>query len=435
MAEENPISPISDAQPPKVNPIKPAVGSTLKLNPVVRKPAVGGATSALKPGLKLPPKTGATVSTLRPGLKLPPKPGTATQAALKPGLKLPPRPQIRKPGETVAASPIPKPIIPSAAPQAADEAVKPVEAPKPVEDVKTAEAVAPVVEPVKPAVEPVKPAVEPVKPAVEAIKPVAKIDAAGVAKLPTVEAPAVKRDEPIVTPEPPKPMEALKSVTQKLKGITQSIPQQAILHKTGIIADGAVSEAQKEAAKHKTARISLADALGAAPVKNENAPMKTIRIKRPIDIPGATKTAANPETAPVEVAEEAVTAAATAPNEPSSSVTQRKTLKIARPTGGAVRPSKFGIKRPSAAGAAPADPAAPAESPSAAAPAGEVADIPEIADIPPMPAMAAVASAPAASNDGPAWLCALSAIVQLAACIAIGALAWYLFQDTQIATF
>ena len=164
--------------------------------------------------------------------------------------------------------------------------------------------------------------------------------------------------------------------------------------------------------------------------------MKTIRIKRPIDIPGATKTAANPETAPAEVAEEAVTAAATAPNEPSSSVTQRKTLKIARPTGGAVRPSKFGIKRPSSAGAAPADPAAPAESPSAAAPAGEVADIPEIADIPPMPAMAAVASAPAAaSNDGPAWLCALSAIVQLAACIAIGALAWYLFQDTQIATF
>ncbi|MBR4938761.1 MAG: hypothetical protein IKZ22_07800, partial [Kiritimatiellae bacterium] len=265
MAEENPISPISDAQPPKVNPIKPAVGSTLKLNPVVRKPAVGGATSALKPGLKLPPKTGATVSTLRPGLKLPPKPGTATQAALKPGLKLPPRPQIRKPGETVAASPIPKPIIPSAAPQAADEAVKPVEAPKPVEDVKTAEAVAPVVEPVKPAV-------EPVKPAVEAIKPVAKIDASGVAKLPTVEAPAVKRDEPIVTPEPPKPMDALKSVTQKLKGITQSIPQQAILHKTGIIADSATSEAQKEAAKHKTARISLADALGAAPVKNENAP-------------------------------------------------------------------------------------------------------------------------------------------------------------------
>ena len=124
MAEENPISPISDAQPPKVNPIKPAVGSTLKLNPVVRKPVVGGATSALKPGLKLPPKTGATVSTLRPGLKLPPKPGTATQAALKPGLKLPPRPQIRKPGETSVAAPIPKPVIPAAAPAPAAEGWK-----------------------------------------------------------------------------------------------------------------------------------------------------------------------------------------------------------------------------------------------------------------------------------------------------------------------
>jgi hypothetical protein len=52
-----------------------------------------------------------------------------------------------------------------------------------------------------------------------------------------------------------------------------------------------------------------------------------------------------------------------------------------------------------------------------------------------MPAVAAMPVAASASNDGPAWLCTLSAIVQLAACIAIGALAWYLFQDTQIATF
>ena len=86
-------------------------------------------------------------------------------------------------------------------------------------------------------------------------------------------------------------MEALKSVTQKLKGITQQIPAQAILHKTGIIADGAVSDAQKQAAKSKTARISLSDAMGVAPVKNEAAPMKTIKIKRPVDIPGAAKPA------------------------------------------------------------------------------------------------------------------------------------------------
>ena len=62
MADENPISPISAAEPPKANPLaKPAgaAASTLKLNPVVRKPVAG---TALKTGLKLPPKPGATVA-------------------------------------------------------------------------------------------------------------------------------------------------------------------------------------------------------------------------------------------------------------------------------------------------------------------------------------------------------------------------------------
>ena len=74
---------------------------------------------------------------------------------------------------------------------------------------------------------------------------------------------------------------------RKEKGITQEIPQQAILHKTGIIAESGASTAQKEAAKHKTARISLSDAMGVAPVKSEGAPMKTIRIKRPDSLPAA----------------------------------------------------------------------------------------------------------------------------------------------------
>ena len=44
--------------------------------------------------------------------------------------------------------------------------------------------------------------------------------------------------------------------------------------------------------------------------------------------------------------------------------------------------------------------------------------------------------APAApANDGPAWLWALSSLVQLAACVAIGALAWLLYQNTQISYF
>ena len=421
MADEVEMTPVAGAEPPKVNPLERP--STLKLNPVARKPMPGAAPSpALKPGLKLPPKPG-----LAAGLKLPPKPGAATaalkpglklptqtalkpglklptQTALKPGVKLPPKPVIRKPGATVAAAPLPKPL------------------PKPIAPV----AVAPKPE-------------EPVAP----VKPIA-VDAQGVGKLPTVSATTIERGggAPDVS-SLPKPMEALKSVTQKLKGITQEIPQQAILHKTGIIAESGQSNAQKEAAKHKTARISLSDAMGVAPVKNEAAPMKTIRIKRPTDIPGATASLtppAAPAAAPVAPVAEAPTAPAAAPAapeaekpaSPSATITQRKTLKIARPGGIAVRPGgKFGIKRPSQATTIAQ--ATPAAASADAAPAGDaaVADIPDIpTNVPAIP----VAAAPA-EIEGPAWLWTLSAIVQAAACVAIGALAWFLYTNTQTQYF
>ena len=421
MAEEVEMTPVA-AEPPKANPLaKPAapMASTLKLNPIARKPAPGGATvsalrpglklppkpgatvSALKPGLKLPPKPGATVSALKPGLKLPPKPG-ATVSALKPGLKLPPKPVIHKPGATLAVAPLPKPITPAAAPTSAPAAAVPAaaEAPKPA-------------------------------------APVA-VDAQGVGKLPTVEAKALAREA--VTPpvaEMPKPLEQLKSVTQKLKGITQSIPQQAILRKTGIIADAAMSEAQKEAAKHKTARISLSDAMGVAPVKDEHAPMKTIRIKRPIDIPTAATAAPAPAeggSAAASTASEPAAAQPAAASAPAT-LTQRKTLRITRP-GSAVRPAgKFGVKRPMAAAAdgkatppaaAPTDKAVAPESAPGAADA--IADIP---DIPPMPAAAAAVPA----NDGPAWLWTLSTLIQVAACAVVGALAWFLYENTAVQYF
>ena len=384
MAEEVEMTPVAP-EPPKANPlaktVAPLGGGTLKLNPVAR-PTVGaaapkpGATvnalrpglklppkpaatvSGLRPGLKLPPKPGATVNALRPGLKLPPKPG-ATVSALKPGLKLPTKPVIRKPGSTISAAPLPKPVTPAA---------------------------------------------------------------------PTVEGQALTRENtPAPTPTPA-PLEQLKNVTQKLKGITQPIPQQAILHKTGIIADDATSEVQKEAAKHKTSRISLSDAMGVAPVKDEHAPMKTIRIKRPIDITAANPAPVAPAVKPAEptaaadgtaeskaeTAPAADGAAASKAAKPETSVTQRKTLRISRP-GGAVHPTgKFGLKRP--AGAVPAA-AAPAEE-------GGVADIPE------MPAMAPVPMATKSVDDGPAWLWTVSTLVQAAACAAIGALAWFLYQNT-----
>ena len=417
MAEENQAGPITEAQPPKADPTAKPVAAgvkTLKLNPVVRKPVAGATQSALRPtlklppkpglpaGLKLPPKTGATVSALRPGLKLPSQAG-ATASALRPGLKLPPKPVIRKPGEASAAAPLPKPVA---------------------------------------------------------------VDAQGVGKLPTVDAKAVPRDDTAPQPtEAPKPIESLKKVTQKLKGITQQIPAQAILHKTGIISDAAMSDAQKQAAKSKTSRISLSDAMGVAPVKSENAPMKTIRIKRPIDIPGATKSltpqppaetasASAPVPAAVDAAvppmpsgdcvtktaEHAPVIAQDAPAEastgaaPSPTITQRKTLKISRPGASGVRPSgKFAVKRPGAkTAAAPANTGA-ADKPAAANADGAVADIADIPDIPDIPSTP-VSSAPAAADvsDVPAWASALGVIVEIAASVAVAALAWFLYQDFQL---
>jgi hypothetical protein len=403
MAEEVEMTPVAP-EPPKADPLaKPAAplgGSTLKLNPVARPTAgaaskTGATVNALRPGLKLPSKPGATVNALRPGLKLPPKPG-ATANALKPGLKLPPKPVIHKPGEAIAAAPLPKPVAPVAS--------------------ATSEPAAP-----------------------EAAKPAAEVPAASA--VPVVEGQAITREDTPAPAPTAAPLEQLKAVTQKLKGVTQPIPQQAILRKTGIIAEDATTEAQKEASKHKTARISLSDAMGVAPVKDEHAPMKTIRIKRPIDIaslttgstapvPRPASTSATPAATPAETAaaEKAESAATPAP---ATSVTQRKTLRISRP-GGAVRPSgKFGLKHPSQT-SAPTKPAvAPIEGAAAPAEGGMVADV---ADIPEMP-MAAPAAAAKASSDGPAWLWVLSTLVQAAACAAIGALAWFLYQNTQTQYF
>ena len=179
---------------------------------------------------------------------------------------------------------------------------------------------------------------------------------------------------------------------------------------------------------------ALSDAMGVAPVKEEHAPMKTIRIKRPIDIPTAA-TAPKAETAPAAAPESAAPAAAGAEASGAATITQRKTLRIARP-GSAVRPAgKFGIKRPGAVSAA-AKPAGAPAAPTAEGAPSEPA-VADIADIPEMP-LAAVASptaTTAAANDGPAWLWTLSALVQVAACVVIGALAWFLYENTTILYF
>ena len=150
-------------------------------------------------------------------------------------------------------------------------------------------------------------------------------------------------------------------------------------------------------------RIALSDAIGVAPVKESDAPMKTIRIKRPEGIP--TASAAAPAAAPA--------ATASAPT-----VTQRKTLKITRP-GATVRPTggKFttAAKKPAASEAAPAE-------------GGEVADIP---DIPAMPAVPVSMPVEEKTTFGTVF----TVLVSLAACVAIGALAWFLYQDCTLDFF
>ena len=229
---------------------------------------------------------------------------------------------------------------------------------------------------------------------------------------------------PAVAPAAPAPadsMEQLKSVTQKLKGITQQIPAQAILHKTGIIADQGLTEAQKQASKSRTARISLSDAIGAAPVQNEAMPMKTIRIKRPVDLKPA-----NAAPAPAEPEAAAPAAAEAAPAPAAETLTQRKTLKISRPTAGAVRPTgKFGVKKPGATAAAK-----PAEG-------GEVADIADIPDLPAPAAPAAMVAASASNeiSDVPVGLAVFDLLLQIAACAGICFLSYLLYTDLQTKWF
>ncbi len=297
----------------------------------------------------------------------------------------------------------------------ADEKVSPIHAAKP-----------PVVNPMAPKVSGTAPTLK-LKPVIR--KPTVGGGVRPGIKLPSAAKPAAPAVTPTAAPTPPPPpatpaapsepvtplnasestIDKLQLVTQKLKGLTQQIPQQAILHKTGIIAEQALTEAQKQASKARTVRISLSDAIGVAPVKNEATPMKTIRIKRPVDVAGAATPANEP-------------AATGAPAD--ATLTQKKTLKIARPAGG-VRPvGKFGAKKPVAAGAKPAGGG------------DEVADIPDIADIPDMPATTPKFAAPDDTcppdripDVSPAFQF-MGLFVQIAACAAMGFLAWKLYQIT-----
>ena len=115
-------------------------------------------------------------------------------------------------------------------------------------------------------------------------------------------------------------------------------------------------------------------------------------------------------------------------------ITQRKTLKIARPGAAGARPTgKFGIKKPGAATAA----AAPAAEAGAE---GEVSDLPPVGDIPDMPPANAVAmytNAPASSippdriRDVGTVCNVFSLLFQIAACGVIAFLGYSLIMFSQ----
>ena len=356
----------------------------------------------IKPGLKLPPKPG-----LAAGLKLPPKPGLAAGLKLPPkpglaaGIKLPPKPGAPAAPAAAAAPAAPRPINTVRGP-AVGAALRPNIPAKPVIRKPGAIPATPVVRPSSP-VAPAAPVAAAPAPA-PAPAPVAPAPAATPAPAPTPAPAAAAAPARESVADAPKPMEALKSVTQKLKGITQQVPQQAILHKTGIIAaDGSAAEptnAQKQAAKSKTARISLSDAMGVAPVK-EPTPMKTIRIKRPVNLAPSPAASAAPAPAPAPAAPAAAPAAPAVAEDPT--LTQRKTLKITRPAPGGARPAntKFAIKKPGAS-----DNATTLKRPTPVA-------------------------APAAAADVSSALVTVSTVVQAAACVAMGALGYLLYEACQ----
>lgn len=256
------------------------------------------------------------------------------------------------------------------------------------------------------------------KPVIGGAKPVVLKPATGVAPAPAAVPEAAAESE----------------TANKPKAVTGSIPAQAVLSKTGIVAEGLLTPAQAQAAKTKTSRISLESAIGIAPTINKStAPMKTIRLRRPTDIPpppGAAKpavdaVAAAPET-PVDEAKQTsadTVAAAEAKPTPPTTVTQKKTLKLQRP--GFKRPTVSGLKKPVAN--AVQDPAVSDPVPAAA---DTVVDAPALADIPDLPQLSP-AGIPSSTEEEvagvPAWLNITTLIAAVAALVVMGLCTWTLY--------
>ena len=278
------------------------------------------------------------------------------------------------------------------------------------------------------------------KPVIGGAKPVVLKPASGIPPAPAAvpEAAAeVKKSEPAVAVKP----------------VQDAMPAQAILHKTGIIAEGILTPAQAQAAKTKTSRISLESAIGVAPTLKSGAPMKTIKLRRLTDIPpapGAVKIEAGkpasavsplaPASTPAEAPAPATPVSASAesvkadvgsvaeqPLEKPATMTQKKTLKLHRP--GFKRPTVSGLKRPGAS--AVSTESKPASDSEVADLAGDVPELsPEIADIKPMPSVADLPDDSTGTVAGvPSWLNISTILAGVAALVVMSLCTWTLFRE------
>lgn len=278
------------------------------------------------------------------------------------------------------------------------------------------------------------------KPVIGGAKPVVLKPASGVPPAPAAvpEAAAeVKKTEPAAAVKP----------------VQDAMPAQAILHKTGIIAEGILTPAQAQAAKTKTSRISLESAIGVAPTLKSGVPMKTIKLRRLTDIPpapGAVKIEAGkpasavsplaPASTPAEAPAPATPVSASAesvkadvesvaeqPLEKPATMTQKKTLKLHRP--GFKRPTVSGLKRPGAS--AVSTESKPASDSEVADLAGDVPELsPEIADIKPMPSVADLPDDSSGTVAGvPSWLNISTILAGVAALVVMSLCTWTLFRE------
>ena len=222
-----------------------------------------------------------------------------------------------------------------------------------------------------------------------------------------------------------------KKATQSLAAVSEQMPAQAVLRTTGIIAEGIITPAQQQAAKSKTSRISLESAIGVAPAKESAAPLKTIRLRRPADLkhpaPSPIKPAGTPAAAPSITSAETVIAGTPPAEAPAgetdaATTTQKKTLKLHRPSGLGVKRPTLGVKKPGEQTAATAEGDVP-EMP----PADMGGDVPEIKPLAPMDFSAAPAEDLSAGVPG--WVAALSLVTSIAALLVLGVVVYFLFME------